>query len=56
MADIQRLNRGGQISIHEKKVNLMHNEQIRSAVAKYSSGSCTASNIVFVSLITVVIM
>ena len=37
----QRLNRGGQICISKKKHNLLNDIQIRSAVARYSSGSYT---------------
>ena len=41
MADVQRLSRKGQIRRPKKKAKLMNDKQIRIAVPKYSSGSCT---------------
>jgi hypothetical protein len=41
MADVQRLNRGGQIRRPKKKQNLLSDKLIRCAVARYSSGGCT---------------
>jgi len=38
MADVQRLDRGGQIRRPKKKQNLMNDKRIRSAVDRYSGG------------------
>ena len=45
VADVQRLNRGRQIRRPKKKANLKNNRWIRSATAKYSSGSCTVTEL-----------
>jgi len=43
MADVQRLNRGGQIRRPKKKENLMNDKRISCAVSQYSGGGCTAT-------------
>jgi len=47
MADVQRLNRWGQIRRQKKKANLMNDKRIRNNVTRYSSGSCTITVFVF---------
>jgi len=39
-ADVQMLNRGGQLRRPKKKASVMNDRRIRSAVAEYSNGSC----------------
>jgi len=59
MADVQRLNSGGQIGRPKKKQNLMNDGRIRSAVDRYMySGSdyTVAEFLCSVRLATVVIM
>jgi len=43
MADVQRLDRGGQIRRPKKKQNVMNDKRIRSAVDRYSVGGYTVT-------------